>query len=131
MVLGGGEGAVPTGIVRARWVVRVVEVYYEPTVLGSEVRVLYGIKQVPASAVGLARAGQVLEGEQDSAPVAGDPEQRQREFIVFNPEADPAEAPKPHRTIVLQGDLQRPWFDVALDGQREPEGRIIVEVAQP
>src|SRR5215213_212616 len=105
MVLGGGEGAVPAGIVRTRWVVRVVEVYYQPTVFGSEVRVLYGIEQVPASAVGLAGAGQVLERQQNAAPVAGDPEQRQREFIVFDPEADPAEALKPHQTIVLQGDL--------------------------
>ena len=78
----------PAWIVGAAWVVRVVEVYYQVPVLGPEVRMFYGIEQVPAATVGLACTRLVSEGKQYSAAVARDPEQRQRKFFVSNAEAD-------------------------------------------
>ena len=73
-IFDGRKWAVPLRIIGAGWIGRVIEIDDEPVVLLAEIGMLDRIQQVTTTPVGLTTVRHVTEGQEESAPLAKNPE---------------------------------------------------------
>src|SRR3954451_12046090 len=130
MIFARGQWAMPTWIIRAGWVIRVVEVDHKTSILLSKVGMLDCIKHIASATVSLLWSRCISERQQYAAAIAEDPKDRQGELLTTHDELYPAEPSHTNQTIILKLNVQDFRFNVSVDRQDKSKRRIIVIVAQ-